>query len=102
MGAFGTVLIVVCVVAILVAAASYWGSGKIYSTLGRSGPLSVGEDDLRRAPAALAAPAPTVDESLQEEVRQLVEARNERLERQGKPPLDVKQEVERQLRELGA
>ena len=35
-----------------------------------------------------------------EEVRQLVVARNERRARQGKEPLDVEQEVERQLREL--
>jgi hypothetical protein len=34
-------------------------------------------------------------------VRQLVVARNERRMRQGKPPLDVDEEVERQLRELG-
>ena len=35
--AFGTVLIVVCVVAVIVAVASYWGSGTIYKGLGRSG-----------------------------------------------------------------
>ena len=34
------------------------------------------------------------------EVRQLVVARNERRVRQGKEPLDVDEEVERQLREL--
>jgi hypothetical protein len=34
-------------------------------------------------------------------VRQLVVARNERRLRQGKAPLDVEEEVERQLRELG-
>ena len=37
---------------------------------------------------------------LAEEVRQLVVARNERRIRQGKEPLDVDEEVERQLREL--
>ena len=40
------------------------------------------------------------DPGLAEEVRQLVVARNERRVRQGKEPLDVDQEVERQLREL--
>ena len=40
------------------------------------------------------------DPALTEEVRQLVVARNERRMRQGKEPLDVDREVERQLREL--
>jgi hypothetical protein len=46
--------------------------------------------------------APALDPALREEVRQLVVARNERRERQGKEPLDVEAEVERQLRDLGA
>ena len=37
---------------------------------------------------------------LREEVRQLVIARNERRLRQGKEPLDVEAEIERQLRDL--
>ena len=41
------------------------------------------------------------DPALREEVRQLVIARNERRVRQGKEPLDVDAEVERQLRDLG-
>ena len=32
---FGTILIVVSVIGVLLAAASYWGSGRIYSGLGR-------------------------------------------------------------------
>jgi hypothetical protein len=40
------------------------------------------------------------DAQLREEVRQLVVARNERRARQGKDPLEVDAEVERQLREL--
>ncbi len=42
------------------------------------------------------------DEALRDEVRQLVIARNERRARKGEPPLDVEEEVDRQLRELGA
>ena len=42
--------------------------------------------------------APTA--ALREEVRQLVVARNERRQRQGKEPLDVEREIERQLRDL--
>jgi hypothetical protein len=41
------------------------------------------------------------DPGLREEVRELVLARNERRMRQGKEPLDVESEVDRQLRELG-
>jgi hypothetical protein len=40
------------------------------------------------------------DRGLREEVRQLVVARNERRQRQGKDPLDVEKEIERQLRDL--
>ena len=133
---FGTIMIVVTLVAVLVAAISYWGSGRIYSELGREGGL-----DMRREPAASSAdsaeaqeeirqmleaksarragarrgaaghrrragrPRPAVrdgaDPGLREEVRQLVIARNERRVRQGKEPLDVEAEVERQLRRLG-
>jgi hypothetical protein len=41
-----------------------------------------------------------MDQELREEVRQLVVARNERRMRQGKPPLDVGEEIARQLRDL--
>jgi AcrR family transcriptional regulator len=142
---FGTVIIVVSILAVLIAAGSYWGSGRIYSGLGREGGL-----DMRREPdvapesaeareeirqmleakserrrtrggepldveAQLAsltsgpshaetagAPGrhPLADQQLREEVRQLVIARNERRVRQGKDPLDVDAEIERQLRSL--
>ena len=47
------------------------------------------------------AEAPSIsDPALRDEVRQLVIARNERRVRQGKEPLDVEAEIERQLREL--
>ena len=45
-------------------------------------------------------PAAGVDDELRSEVRQLVIARNERRLRQGKEPLDVEAEVERQIRDL--
>jgi hypothetical protein len=41
-----------------------------------------------------------IDAELREEVRQLVIARNERRMRQGKPPLDVEEEIARQLADL--
>ena len=109
---FGTVLIVVAVIAILIAAASYWGTGRIYSGLGREGGL-----DMTREPAVPSS-GPEVQEEIRQmleaksdrrvargepelEIRQLVVARNERRLRQGKEPLDVESEIERQLRELG-
>ena len=55
-----------------------------------------------RAGRAHADPPRPADPGLREEVRQLVIARNERRLRQGKEPLDVEAEIERQLRELGA
>jgi hypothetical protein len=42
-----------------------------------------------------------VDPALREEIRGLVVARNERRARQGKAPLDVEEEIDRQVRELG-
>jgi hypothetical protein len=51
--------------------------------------------------AALTRPSADTDPGLREEVRQLVIARNERRLRQGKEPLDVEAEVERQLQSLG-
>jgi hypothetical protein len=51
--------------------------------------------------ALMAGPAVPRDDALRDEVRQLVEARNERRMRRGEEPLDVDAEVERQLRELG-
>ena len=43
---------------------------------------------------------PAADPALEAEVRQLVIARNERRVRRGEPPLDVDEEVARQLAEL--
>jgi hypothetical protein len=50
---------------------------------------------------ALMSGSPRHDPALRDEVRQLVIARNARRRRQGKEPLDVEAEVERQLRALG-
>ena len=131
MDAFGTVLIAVSVLAVLAAAVSYWGSGRIYTGLGRSDlefdrerPASAGEAqeeirqmlqaksdrreargeaplDIEAEVASLAGAPVTGDPALREEVRQLVIARNERRLRHGREPLDVDAEVERQLRDLG-
>ena len=83
MDLFGTVLIAVSVIAVLVAAASYWGSGRIYSGLGR-GDLELERD----RPAAVATAAET-----QEEIRQMLEAKSHRREARGEAPLDVEAEL---------
>jgi len=77
---FGTVLIGVSVLAVLVAAVSYWGSGRIYSGLGRS------DLEMRREEPASTAEA-------QEEIRQMLEAKSRRREARGEAPLDVDAEL---------
>jgi hypothetical protein len=87
---FGTVLIVVAVVAALVALASFWGSGRIYSGLGRTGGLSMESDDAgpARAPATASSP------EAREEIRQMLEAKSDRREARGQAPLDVDAELD--------
>jgi hypothetical protein len=85
--AFGTVVIVLAVVAVVVAAASYWGSGRVYRDLGRSG-LSM--DSATSRPAAGSA---TSAAEAQEEIRQMLEAKSARREARGMPGLDVDAEL---------
>jgi hypothetical protein len=88
MDVFGTVLIAACVVAIVVAAVSYWGSGRLYGGIGR-GDLSMDHEGSR------AAPAPVVSqEEAREEIRQMLEAKSARLEARGEAPLDVEAELD--------
>jgi hypothetical protein len=86
---FGTVLIVVAVIAVVVAAVSYRGTGRIYSGLGREGGL-----DMTREPAAPASPA-----EVQDEIRQMLEAKSRRREARGEPALDVDAELAALTRE---
>jgi hypothetical protein len=81
---FGTIIIVVSIVAVLVAAASYWGSGRIYRGLGREGGL-----DMRREPE----PASASSAEAREEIRQMLEAKSARREARGEAPLDVDAEI---------
>jgi hypothetical protein len=83
MDAFGTILIVVSLLAVVIAAVSYWGSGRIYSGLGR-GDLELERD--RPAGASSAAEA-------QEEILQMLEAKSRRREARGEAPLDVQAEL---------
>jgi hypothetical protein len=80
---FGTVLIVIAILAVLVAVASYWGTGRIYSGLGREGGL-----DMQREPAA-----PSTGPEVQEEIRQMLEAKSARRVARGEAELDVDAEL---------
>ncbi len=83
MDAFGTVLIAVSLLAVVVAAISYWGSGRIYNGLGR-GDLELERD--RPASTDSAAEA-------REEIRQMLQAKSERREARGEAPIDVEAEL---------
>ena len=80
---FGTVLIVVAVIAVLVAVVSYWGTGRIYAGLGREGGL-----DMTREPAV-----PSSGPEVEEEIRQMLEAKSDRRVARGEPELDVDAEL---------
>jgi hypothetical protein len=83
---FGTVLIVVSVIGVLVAAASYWGSGRMYSRIGRGG-LGMEHDRPARPASAI------TQAEAQEEIRQMIEAKSARREARGEAPLDVDAEI---------
>jgi hypothetical protein len=80
---FGTIIIVVAVVAVLLAAVSYWGSGRIYGDIGASDLV------MQREPSA----APDSAEA-REEIRQMLEAKSARREARGEQPLDVEAELQ--------
>ena len=82
---FGVVLIVVCVLAVIAAAISYWGTGNIYKGIGRSGPFSIDDAEPR--------PSPTSPAEAREELRQMLEAKSARREARGEAPLDVDAEL---------
>jgi hypothetical protein len=82
---FGTIIIVVSIVAVVVAALSYWGSGRVYSGLGASDLL------MEREPGGGGA-APDSAEA-REEIRQMLEAKSARREARGEAPLDVDAEL---------
>ena len=81
--AFGVVIIGVSIVAVLAATVSYWGSGRIYTGLGRS------DLEMERDRAA----APGTAAEAQEEIRQMLEAKSRRREARGEEPLDIEAEL---------
>jgi hypothetical protein len=89
--ALGTVLLVVVAVGGLVAIALVLTSASAYDRIGRGGLSLRDGSDL---PAAKPPPAMAAAER-DEEIRQMLEARNARRVRQGKEPLDVEAEAAR-------
>ena len=90
--AFGIVLFVVVAVAIVVAAIAISGTGKLYKQIGRGGlSLDRDSDHIRPVRSGGAASRAEADE----EVRQMLEARNARLVARGEAPLDVEAEIAR-------
>ena len=90
MEAFGTVLIAVSVVAVVAAAISFIGSGKIYKGLGRTGAFTLDTEDRPAGPKAGSAAAQA---EAREEMRQLLEAKSYRRVARGEEPLDIDAEM---------
>jgi flagellar basal body-associated protein FliL len=90
--AFGIVLFVVVFVGAILACIAFFGSSKLYGQIGRGG-LSLNEDREDGRPRTQPAAVPAGERDA--EIRQFLVARNERRERQGKPPLDIEAELKR-------
>jgi len=91
----GTVLILITLAVLPIAAFSFARSGGAWRQIGK-GPLSI-EQEL---PPRLTAdgPEPPVDRRVQEaEARQMLEAKADRRRRRGEPPIDVEAELRRLL-----
>jgi hypothetical protein len=89
--AFGIVLFVVVCVGAVLAVVSLLGRRRLYEQIGR-GVLSLDRDDAQRSPPPS---SPLAALERDEEIRQLLAARNERRARRGEPPLDLEAEMAR-------
>jgi hypothetical protein len=86
--AFGTVLWIVCGVGLVAALAALVLSSKAWEDYGKNGLLMDRESSSAPKPGSAAAML-----ERDEEIRQLLEARNARRQRRGEPPLDVEAEL---------
>jgi hypothetical protein len=89
-GAFGTVVWVVAIAAVLVALIALISTRKTWEDFGKDGLLL--DSEVARGPSS--ASGGSLRER-DEEIRQMLEARNARRRRRGEPPLDVEQELSR-------
>lgn len=92
--AFGTVLLIVVIVATIAAVVSMRGGR--YDHVGRGG-LFEDDNQMRPAPTPAVASAERDDE-----IRQMLGARNARREAKGQAPLDVEDELQRLTRQAPA
>jgi hypothetical protein len=94
----GTVLALITVIVLPVAAVAFARSGSLWREIGR-GPFAIDQD---LPPRAAGRPAAPVDPAIQAaEARQMLQARSYRLERRGEAPLDVEAEVRELLETAG-
>jgi hypothetical protein len=86
---YGTVMILVVVLAIPVAAIAFASSGSAFRSLGK-GPFAID----RELPSQGLAPPPPISPKMREaEVRQMLEAKSYRRQARGEAPLDVDAEL---------
>jgi hypothetical protein len=97
--AFGIVIFVVVGVGAVLALVSLFGRGRLYDDIGRGG-MSIGEDRDLRPRAAQAAPISAAERD--DEIRQMLEARNARRAARGEEPIDVEAELQELTRESGS
>ena len=88
-GTFGTVIVVVGCLGVIVAVFSLRGARGLYDTIGK-GAFSLDEPDRPRGPEP---GSPQARAEAEEEIRQLVEAKSARRQARGEPALDVDAEV---------
>ena len=88
--AFGTVIFVVVGIGAVLAIVSLFGRGRLYDDIGRGG-LSIGEDRDMRPRGTAAAPVSAAERD--DDIRQMLEARNARRAAQGRETVDVEAEL---------
>ncbi len=87
---FGTVIIAICLLAILAGVVSLFvGGPSPYESIGR-GSLTFDEPASRRSPPAAGGPASAESDA---EIRQMLQAKSDRRERRGEEPLDIDAEL---------
>jgi hypothetical protein len=90
--AFGIVIFAVVGLAAVGALLSLVGRGRLYEQIGRGG-LSLNEDGEQRREPGPGSTASRLERD--EEIRQLLGARNQRRQRRGQAPLDIEAELTR-------
>jgi hypothetical protein len=100
--ALGIVIFVVVGVSAVIAVISLFGRSRLYDDIGRGG-LSIGEDrDTQPRGAGAAAATPASAAEREEDIRQMLEARNARRAAQGRPTVDVEEELAQLTRPAAA